>query len=81
MKALTTVAKKELRELARDRKTLLLTLFMSPLIILLMVFGIGTFAKKKFDTQMDKPLSVAIVNADKAPNLVAWLGELVRQVR
>jgi len=75
MKALTTVAKKELRELARDRKTLLLTLFMSPLIILLMVFGIGTFAKKKFDTQMDKPLSVAIVNADKAPNLVAWLGE------
>ncbi len=73
MKALTTVARKELRELARDRKTLLLTLFMSPLIILLMVFGIGTFAKKKFDTQMDKPLQVAIVNADKAPNLVAWL--------
>lgn len=73
MSRLTTVILKELKELSRDRKTLGLTLFMSPILIVLLIFGMGTFMKKKQATQMDKELEIAMVGAESAPNLVAYL--------
>lgn len=73
MSRMTTVLAKELKELSRDRKTLGLTLFMSPILIVLLIFGMGTFMKKKHATQMDKELEIAMVGAEYAPNLVAYL--------
>ncbi|QIK80759.1 ABC transporter permease [Lysobacter sp. HDW10] len=73
MSRLKTVLTKELRELSRDRKTLGLTLFMSPVLIVLLIFGMGTFMKKKHDSQMDKELNIAMVGAEYAPNLVSYL--------
>ncbi|MGV8932414.1 MAG: ABC transporter permease [Luteimonas sp.] len=72
MKALLTVLKKELRELARDRRTILLALIM-PLLFPVLIIGMATLAENRVKTQMDKDLSIMIVGAEHAPNLVAWL--------
>ena len=74
MKALWIVWKKELRELVRDRRTLLLTLLLGPLLGPLLFLGMATIGESKAKEQMEKPLAIAIVGAERAPNLVAWLG-------
>ena len=73
MKALWIVWKKELRELLRDRRTLALTLLLGPLLGPLLFLGMATIGESKAREQMEKPLAVAIVGAERAPNLVAWL--------
>lgn len=72
MRALSTVLKKELRELVRDRRTILLALIM-PLLFPVLIIGMATLAESRFKTEMEKDLSIAIVGADRAPNLVAFL--------
>ncbi|HVI25519.1 MAG TPA: ABC transporter permease [Xanthomonadaceae bacterium] len=74
MKALLTVWMKELRELVRDRRTLALALVMGPLLAPALIIGLGTMAQNKVRSQIEKPLEVVIVGAERAPNLVAWLG-------
>jgi sodium transport system permease protein len=74
MKAMLTVWMKELRELVRDRRTLLLALVLSPLLTPVLVIGLGTLAESRAKSQIEKPLAIAIVGAERAPNLVAWLG-------
>jgi sodium transport system permease protein len=74
MKALLIVWKKELRELARDRRTMMLTLLMGPLLAPLLFMGLTTIGENKAREQMEKPLAIAIVGAERAPNLVGWLG-------
>ncbi|MFC7301038.1 ABC transporter permease [Cognatiluteimonas weifangensis] len=73
MKALWIVWKKELRELLRDRRTLALTLLLGPLLGPLLFLGMATIGESKAKEQMEKPLAIAIVGAEHAPNLVAWL--------
>ena len=73
MKALLTVLLKELRELSRDRRTLMLALVMGPLLTPALVLGMGAVAEKRAKAQIEKPLKIAIVGAERAPNLVAWL--------
>jgi sodium transport system permease protein len=73
MKALWTVCMKELRELSRDRRTLMLALVMGPLLVPAMLFGILTLAQSRAKSQIEKPLQVAIVGAERAPELVKWL--------
>ena len=72
MKALLTVLMKELRELSRDRRTLMLALMM-PLLFPVLIIGMGTLAENRARGQMEKDLQIAIVGAEHAPNLVAWL--------
>lgn len=72
MKAMITVMLKELRELARDRRTLMLALMM-PLLFPVLIIGLATIAEKRAKTQMEKDMRIAIVGAEHAPNLVAWL--------
>ena len=72
MSALLTVLKKELRELVRDRRTILLALIM-PLLFPVLIIGMATLAENRVKTQMEKGLSIAMVGAEQAPNLVAWL--------
>ncbi len=73
MKALVTVWKKELLELVRDRRTLALTLLFAPLLGPLLFIGMATLGESKSKEQLEKPLSIAIAGAERAPNLVAWL--------
>jgi len=73
MKALSIVWKKELRELVRDRKTLLLSLLMGPLLAPVLIIGLAKIGESKAQEQMEQKLEVAIVGAERAPNLVEWL--------
>ena len=73
MKALVIVWKKELLELVRDRRTLMLTLLFAPLLGPLLFLGLATLGESKAKEQMEKPMAIAIAGAERAPNLVAWL--------
>src|SRR5678815_1712464 len=72
MGELWTVFLKELRELSRDRRTVMLALMM-PLLFPVLIIGMGTLAENRAKEQVEKTLSIAIVGAEHAPNLVAWL--------
>ena len=73
MNTMLTVLAKELRELSRDRKTLMLALLLTPLLGPVLMLGMQQLGESKAKSEMEKPLSVAIVGAERAPNLVAWL--------
>ncbi len=71
--SMVTVMKKELLDFSRDRKTLALTLLMGPLIYPVLMLGIGKLAEMRASTQLEKPLEIAIVGKERAPNLVGFL--------
>ncbi|KGM56740.1 sodium ABC transporter permease [Lysobacter arseniciresistens ZS79] len=70
---LWAVAVKELRDFARDRRTLALTLLMGPLLYPAIMLGLGTMAESRARTQLDEPLEIPVVGAEHAPHLVAFL--------
>ena len=70
---LWTVMCKELRDISRDRRTLALSLLLSPLLYPLLILGAGALAESRVKTQIDQPLDIPTVNAEAAPNLVAFL--------
>ena len=65
--------RKELRDISRDRRTLVLALLLGPLLYPVLMLGIGTLAENRAKTQLDKVLEVPVVGAEHAPNLVAFL--------
>lgn len=73
MKNLLTVWAKELREFVRDRRTLFMALLFGPLVTPVLMIGLITLGENKAKSEMEKPLAIAIVGAENAPNLVAWL--------
>ena len=73
MKPWWVVVRKEVLESLRDRRTLLSALVMAPLFGPLMFsFSMQTMLKRGVDEQ-DKPLQVAVMGKEHAPNLVQWL--------
>ncbi|MBC7656380.1 MAG: ABC transporter permease, partial [Frankiaceae bacterium] len=64
---------KELVDLFRDRRTMMVSLLMGPLLTPLLILGIGKLASDRVSTALEKPLEVPVVGASNAPNLVAWL--------
>jgi len=68
-----TVMRKELRDISRDRRTLLLSLLLAPLLYPVIILGMGALAESRVKTQIDKPLDIPTVNAAAAPNLIAFL--------
>jgi sodium transport system permease protein len=68
-----TVMRKELRDLSRDRRTLALALLLGPLLYPALILGMGALAESRVRTQIDKPLDIAVVGRERAPNLVAFL--------
>ena len=74
MNALWTVLIKELRDFLRDRRTVMLALIMGPLLTPALLLGILTLAQNRAKQQIEEPMEVVIVGADRAPSLVAWLG-------
>lgn len=74
--AMWTVMRKELRDFSRDRRTLLLTLLLAPLLYPVLLLGMGWLAENRAKTQLDSELEVPVVGAERAPNLVAFLATL-----
>jgi sodium transport system permease protein len=73
MKTILTVAKKELLDLFRDRRTVMLGLLFTPLLIPAMLLGINSLAENKQKTQLESTLKLPVIGAEHAPNLVAFL--------
>lgn len=71
--ALMTVMRKELLDIFRDRRTLLLALGLSPLLTPLLIIGLGTLGESRARSQIEKPLELPVVGREHAPNLIAWL--------
>lgn len=70
---LWTVMAKELLEIFRDRKILINGLLMSPLLFPILILGMGSLAENRARTQLESALELPVINADQAPNLVAFL--------
>lgn len=73
LRALMTVMRKELRDIFRDRRTLLLALGLSPLLTPLLIIVLGTLGESRARSQTEKPLELPVVGREHAPNLIAWL--------
>jgi len=72
MNALITVMRKELLDLFRDRKTIAISLAFT-LLAPLLILGMAKLASNRMSTQLDKPLELPVIGAERAPNLVNWL--------
>ena len=73
MSAATTVFLKEVTENLRDRKTVFNALVMGPLFgPIFFAIMMGFIINKQLDSA-EKPLSLPVVGAEHAPNLVAFL--------
>jgi sodium transport system permease protein len=73
MKTTIIVARKELVDLFRDRRTVMLGLFMMPLLFPALILGAGSVAEKKARTQLESTLMLPVIGAEHAPNLVQYL--------
>lgn len=73
MSALWTVMAKELTDLMRDRRTMMVSLLMGPLLMPLLILGMGKLVANRITTQLEKPLAVPVLGVQHAPNLIAWL--------
>ncbi len=73
LKTLWIVMRKELKDLFRDRRTVLLSLALGPIIFPLLLIGVGTLGENRIRDLTEKPLDLAVVGKDNAPNLIAWL--------
>lgn len=73
MSAVFVVMMKELVDLLRDRRTLAISLFVGPLLIVGLIVGMGSVVQKKTATRMEKTLDLPVIGAEQAPNLMAWL--------
>jgi len=68
-----TVLRKELRDIVRDRRTLLLTVFLGPVLTPLLMLGLFTLMQSRTETQLEEALEVPVLGAEHAPNLLAFL--------
>jgi sodium transport system permease protein len=73
VKNLLIVVRKELRDMFRDRRTMLTTLLVGPLMFPLLIIGMGTLAEKRNRTQQESTLKLPVIGAEHAPNLVQFL--------
>jgi len=73
VKNLLIVVRKELRDMFRDRRTMITTLLVGPLMFPLLIIGMGTMAEKRSRTQQESTLKLPVIGAEHAPNLVRFL--------
>lgn len=72
-KTLATVMLKELAEIFRDRKIIINGLLIMPLVVPLLILGMGALAESRAKTQLESELKLPVIGAEIAPNLVAFL--------
>lgn len=68
------VMQKELVDLFRDRRTVMLGLLMTPLLLPALLLGMGSLAESRARTQLESKLELPVLHAERAPNLVSYLG-------
>jgi sodium transport system permease protein len=73
MNTVLVVAHKELIDLFRDRRTVMLGLLLMPLLFPALILGIGSMAEKRARTQLESTLQLPVIGAERAPNLVQYL--------
>jgi len=73
MKIVLTVARKELIDLFRDRKTVVIGMLLMPLLLPAMILGVGALAERRNRTQLERTLDLPVIGAEHAPNLVKFL--------
>ena len=71
--AMYQIMRKEWIDFARDRRTLLLTLLVAPLIYPILLLGIGKLSEMRAETQLESTLELPVQGMDRAPNLVKFL--------
>lgn len=81
MKAVWTVLKKELLDLYRDRRTLVISLLMGPVLGPLLMVGLITMIANKEMERAEKPLKLPVIGVEHAPNLVDWLSTMNVEVK
>lgn len=70
---LWTVICKELRDILRDRRTLVLSLLLTPLLYPLIILGMGMLSESRVKTQVDQLLEVPTIGCEYAPTLINFL--------
>ncbi len=73
MKTVIAVMRKELLDLSRDRRTMLLGLLLMPLLLPALLIGGGSLAEQRTRTQLEQTLKLPVAGAEHAPNLVSFL--------
>lgn len=73
MSILWVVMRKELLDLFRDRRTVMLGLLMGPILFPALILGMGSLAEKRAKTQLESTLKLPVVGAEHAPSLVTFL--------
>ena len=73
IRTMLVVARKELRDFYRDRRTFLMTLLLTPLLVPAMMIGMFKLAENRASTQLEKPMAIPVAGGEHAPTLVAHL--------
>ncbi|MGD8828681.1 MAG: ABC transporter permease, partial [Gammaproteobacteria bacterium] len=73
--AIVTVLVKESLDNLRDRRTLLASLVMGPLLGPLLIVWMMNTVVSRTSSDLEKPLELPVIGAEQAPNLVAFLAE------
>jgi sodium transport system permease protein len=66
---------KELLDAFRDRRMLLVSFVLMPLAVPLILAGMSSIGAQRQVEQLEGLLTLPVAGAERAPNLVAWLGE------
>ncbi|MEP6634523.1 MAG: ABC transporter permease [Luteimonas sp.] len=65
----------------RDRRTVMLSLLMGPILFPVLILGIGSMAEKRARTQLESTLELPVIGAEYAPNLIDYLESQNMHVR
>ena len=74
MSAVWTVLGKELLDAFRDRRMVIVALVVMPLAVPLLLAGLSVAGTKRQAEKLQSTLELPMIGAERAPNLVAWLG-------
>jgi len=72
--ALWTVFRKELLDAFRDRRMLLMAFVIMPLAVPGLLAGMSAVGARKQIQKLESTLELPVIGAERAPNLMAWLG-------
>lgn len=74
MSAWWTVFRKELLDALRDRRMVLVSFVVMPLAVPLILAGMSAIGARKQVEKLESTLELPVAGAERAPNLMAWLG-------
>lgn len=74
-RAIFTIYRKELKDSLRDRRTLLSMIIIPTLMMPVLMFGVGTIAKKAFNKAREEIPAIMVLGAENSPATVTQLRE------